>query len=786
MSPDKTNASDFKYWAFISYSHADDSWARWLHRKLETCPIPRSLVGQPLGDEKIPARLFPIFRDRDELPGSADLNNKITEALRQSRNIIVICSPRSAASQWVDGEIRHFKSLGRSSRVFCLIVGGEPYAADKPDCHLEECFPKPIKFNVDSNGELLDTPAEPIAADARPGKDGRHNALLKLMSGLLDVGFDALKQRDQERRLRRLRIALSVGAALAIAFAVLSVFAAIQAQQAKAAAELARINEEHAVINAREADQARIKAESAEQLAKQEARTAKAVADFLSGLFEDADPIARHGGSFGVEKRIGPEITAKEVVDQSADRLRDSLHEDPKIRALLLDKIGNVYLSLTLPSEAAPLIEESLKLRRDIFGNEHVETANSLHTLGVLKIYTQDFAEAGRLLEEALRIHTLRLGRESVEASNVLLDQGVLAFFENDAELAKECLTRSLELRRKLFGSQSREALACLVFLSVVQTTADGDISAAQEAAQVWDALTGSDDFGSFMNLAIQAALMRKMQDPGADNLFQAAEKKGVELLGDKHLFLTFLRSERANFLHKISRHDEARRIATKGIENLTASLGPDCIYLPPFYQILASVERDQGNHEKCAEAAREALRINRAFVERRDSYAYADSYINSCRSLSRFLLDQEEYEEAIRIYSERLIIEKKADPDSSVVAPSGLVVSLLAGTDNPIERGAASRQIGRRRPKRAFNVACRWGRAANVLTARSPAPDSDRGIVIDSLVNGALATLAVAIKSGFRDLDAIMDSPDLKLVRVDERFAVLSKSMKRLGNRQQ
>ena len=38
--------SDPDYKAFISYSHADEAWARWLHRALEGYRVPRRLIGR--------------------------------------------------------------------------------------------------------------------------------------------------------------------------------------------------------------------------------------------------------------------------------------------------------------------------------------------------------------------------------------------------------------------------------------------------------------------------------------------------------------------------------------------------------------------------------------------------------------------------------------------------------------------------------------------------------------------------------------------------------------------
>jgi outer membrane protein assembly factor BamB len=204
-----------KYWAFISYSHSDKSWGDWLHRSLETWRPPRALLGRPGRDGPVTKKNPPVFRDREELPSSASLADNINDALRESRYLIAICSPRSAASRWVNEEIRYYKSLGREDRVLCLIVDGEPNASDKPESGLPECFPPAVRFHVGADGALTEERTEPIAADARTRGDGRERAKLKLLAGLLGVNFDDLVRREARRqRWRRIRL----GALAAVAF----------------------------------------------------------------------------------------------------------------------------------------------------------------------------------------------------------------------------------------------------------------------------------------------------------------------------------------------------------------------------------------------------------------------------------------------------------------------------------------------------------------------------------------------------------------------------------------
>lgn len=199
---------EFKYWAFLSYSHSDKRWGAWLHRALERYRVPKRLVGATTKTGIVPRRIYPIFRDREELPASSNISGNIREALQQSRFLIVICSPHSARSCWVDAEIKFFKTLGREDRILALIVDGEPNASGGKPGFLatEECFPDALCRRLDGNGELTAERMEPNAADARPIGDGRFNAKLKLLSGLLALDFDALKLREQRRRIRQLQL----------------------------------------------------------------------------------------------------------------------------------------------------------------------------------------------------------------------------------------------------------------------------------------------------------------------------------------------------------------------------------------------------------------------------------------------------------------------------------------------------------------------------------------------------------------------------------------------------
>jgi len=210
--PTVADRVNFRYWAFISYSQHDAAWAKRLHAFLESYRIPRALVGRKVGRFAIPTRLLPIFLDRDELPGSPDLGATLEEALAASRSLIVICSPHSAKSTWVGEEVRSWKAMGRADRIFPLIVDGEPFASDHPEAAPAECFPPALRNEVTREGAITGRRTEPLAADARQGGDGWDNAALKVVAGILGLGFDDLRQREA-MRLRHRRV---VRAAMAV------------------------------------------------------------------------------------------------------------------------------------------------------------------------------------------------------------------------------------------------------------------------------------------------------------------------------------------------------------------------------------------------------------------------------------------------------------------------------------------------------------------------------------------------------------------------------------------
>ena len=188
----------YPYDAFISYSHKDMRWGRWVQERLERYRLPEDLQA----DSACAKTSLRIFRDQTDLAG-VELQASLRRELEASRYMIVICSPYSASSPWVNDEIRYFKSLGRADCIIPFIVDGEPESGDPAT----ECYP----------GELRNDEGHHfLGANIR--EIGRNNALLKVLSVCLGVRFDRLVDREQRRRRRNTVLA---GSALFVILAVI-------------------------------------------------------------------------------------------------------------------------------------------------------------------------------------------------------------------------------------------------------------------------------------------------------------------------------------------------------------------------------------------------------------------------------------------------------------------------------------------------------------------------------------------------------------------------------------
>ena len=200
----------FKYFAFISYNSKDTDWGKKIQKKLEHYRMPATICSEHNWKRRPISPVF--FAPTDIQPGG--LNEELQERLRASRNLIVICSPNSAKSEWVGKEIEFFHNLGRTKNIYFFIVDGVPHSGD-PET---ECF-NPV---VDTLGlpEILG--ANIHEKVHRLPWLNRERAYVQLISKLLGIEFDAIWQRH--KRLLARKIAAFTFGTLVVLAALLGIW----------------------------------------------------------------------------------------------------------------------------------------------------------------------------------------------------------------------------------------------------------------------------------------------------------------------------------------------------------------------------------------------------------------------------------------------------------------------------------------------------------------------------------------------------------------------------------
>ena len=649
--------NEARYKAFISYSHQDAKWAAWLHRALETYRLPKHLVGHHTRFGTVPKRLAPIFRDRDELPTATDLGTVINDALEQSACQIVICSPAAARSRWVNEEILAFKRLGREERIFCLIVAGEPNASDLHGSTLSECFPPALRYKLGQNGELSKERTEPIAADVRADKDGNSNAKLKLIAGMLGVGFDSLRQRELQRRHRRM-----VGITLA------SLTAMVITTGLAVAALLARA----------EAEKQRVRAEA-------EAETARQTTNFMVELFRVSDP----------SEALGNTITAREILDRGADKIETELADQPSIQSTLMETMGKVYTKLGLYEPAALLLERSLAKRMAMFGEQTIEVADSKNALGEVLTLQAEFADAERYLREALTSRRAILHRDDPAIADTLSNLAEVMTLDGRYEEAGPLVDEALAIRKRYYGDQAHpdiaRSLEAVGFNRYYRGSYEAAVSSLRDAAEMSRAVHGEIHPDLAQAQSNLAYVLYEIGDyAGARTLFEDALTMVRQLYGAKH-------KEVASALVNVAtvQQDEgeialAEKNYREALQIQRELLGPEHPDVINTMNNLAFLMYDAGRETQAIDLMRETLAIARG--------AYGNDHPEVGRiatNLGFWLIQARVYDESKALIDEALAIRRSVFGEQHPAVASTLAIkaNLLLEIGDFVEARESARQ---------------------------------------------------------------------------------------------
>ena len=186
------------------------------------------------------------------------------------------------------------------------------------------------------------------------------------------------------------------------------------------------------------------------------------VSEFLVGVFEVSDPGEARGN----------DVTARELLDQAAERIDVELAEQPEVRASLTHTMGAVYSRLGLFDRSVELLRDGLSKRESLYGPDHPSVAKSLVELAGALVAQGDYDEAEALAKRAIAIQEAAEPGDALELAAALEALHLVYLPLRNHEDGLPLAYRILELREASAGKESLEYAAALTNLGNLHMSA--------------------------------------------------------------------------------------------------------------------------------------------------------------------------------------------------------------------------------------------------------------------------------------------------------------------------
>jgi len=393
-----------------------------------------------------------------------------------------------------------------------------------------------------------------------------------------------------------------------------------------------------------------IRASEAEQVAVREAATARETTKFLIDLFEVSDPWSVAPTS----NQSGTDITAREVLDKGAERIRTELNDQPEVQSGLMIAIGRVFIGLGLPERAEPLLLEGLELRRQVYPAGHIGIGDGKLALARYHLITADFEQAVAGYREGIAIYEKAWGDDVLGLAWMLSELGVALTNTGELNEALEMQSRALEIMRRDPNPNPAVVGYALNNLGYVQNGLSRFQDAAisfQEAVDVLGKTEGRGRYSrALANLAAaymssgRIAESRKLQEEalaikrewfGEDHtetayslanlsfIYQyfgdfdksaALKREAIEIfserLGEDHPNNAIILGGLGWDLKLQGKYDEAEEILLDALSRIQDAFGSDSMREPPVLNTLGEMYAEQGKPEEAEKYFRASLRI--------------------------------------------------------------------------------------------------------------------------------------------------------------------------------
>lgn len=392
--------------------------------------------------------------------------------------------------------------------------------------------------------------------------------------------------------------------------------------------------------------------------ANQSAAIAEAVTQSLVSVFEFADP----------GKSRGNAITAKELLDQGAEKVVRELKDQPRVQAKLMDTIGGLYQSIGVYDRAQPLLEEALKLRRQTLGAEHAHVATSLHHLAELAFEKGDHAGSETLYREALALRRKLLGTEHPDVAGSMNGLGQVLLVRGNPTEAEPLLREALALRRRRLGPEHKDVAESLNGLGSLSSKQGKFAEAAEfyrQALVLYRQLYGAEHPYVASSLNNRAAMLHELGDyNGAEPLFREALALQRKLLGAEHPAVISSLANLASLLHDKRDYAEAEPLYRQALALRRKLFGENHPNLTITMNNLAALLKDKGDYAAAETLYRQTLVLRRKlFGETHPETA------TTIGNLGDVYFDKGQYNEAVRLHQQAMdIYLKSLQPDHWMV----------------------------------------------------------------------------------------------------------------------
>ena len=340
--------------------------------------------------------------------------------------------------------------------------------------------------------------------------------------------------------------------------------------------------------------------------ANAEATLARRVTAFTAGLFDRASPSSAGGAV----------VTARELLQFAALELRtDRGTEAPDVRAALLESVGNAYVGLGLYTEAAPLLEEAVLLRRRSAAGDPAALATTLLSGARLRRGQGEFVQAEAFGREAFALLESTEDASAEERYDARIDLAETlrhaGRLDEAASLAAGAVA-DLERRQDSSGEVHAKSLYTLGRIRVGQGELDAGIALLERAVASRRALHG--DASVWTNEAkngLAIALEQKGNLPRAEALAREVLDSTRSTFGEDHHETGIVLSNLANVLsEQPDKYAEAKAAYRRAASIVRARLGPDSPETATVENNLGGLLLRTQDWAGAETAYREALRI--------------------------------------------------------------------------------------------------------------------------------------------------------------------------------